>query len=357
MGSLFKPDIFSNPVPAFSPVRPEAVDAVMSAYERMFGSAPVSSIEQFGGNEVNSNNFKIVLESGRKLLLKRLPGSAKSPVMRRQLALIEWLAEKGTAIAPLLRSVEGRPFESWHSAYWCGFEFVDGNFFEGGLDQVEQASKAIGDMQLALSGVPESIVPPAKWDYDYQRLKAAADDMFARSSEWVGFFGEEGAASLSEAWQPRVLPALAQVEEMGGLLERSGVAVCHADLHPHNLLMGDGQFGAVIDFESFTRMPIATALGFATYKLMRQHCVAQGMDEADEAKIAADSRIFIDGVATASGRGEAAHNLQTGAVIELYRRMTIIFRLNLDQQNTAWNHVLTMHLNGLEEIPLIFGSP
>jgi Ser/Thr protein kinase RdoA (MazF antagonist) len=354
MGQLFKPDIFSQSTPVFGALSPKLLGTVLEC-GKFYGLEEATSVEQFGGNEVNSNNFKIIAP-GRKLLLKRLPGTAKAPVIRRQLALLEWLVLKGAAVAPLLRSRNGLPYLSWQDAYWCGFEFVEGDFFAGGQRQVEAAAHAIGDLQLALMHVPDSIAPPRKWDYDVPRLKAAAVDMEARSGDWPSFFGEDGAAALEQAWQSSVLGALAQVEESSHLLEGTGISVCHADLHPHNLLMNGDAIGAVIDFESFTKMPTVTALGFATYKLMRQHCVSQGLDESDAATIAGHSRIFIDGVAKALPSGEAAGLLRAGAVIELYRRMTIIFRLNLDQGNSAWNHVLSMHLAAMKEIPVIFGS-
>ena len=86
---LFRADLFSESVPRFvvppASIARRAQEILHRAYGRKVGR--VKSIEQHGGNEVNSNNFRITSSAGR-FLLKRVLRADIVPALDRQLRLM-----------------------------------------------------------------------------------------------------------------------------------------------------------------------------------------------------------------------------------------------------------------------------
>lgn len=357
MGGLFKADIFSVSRPIFSPV-PEHTDRVIRDVSRIFYPGSMSSIdriEQFGGNEINSNNFKLQTADG-SYLLKRLPEKTDVQLRRRQLSLMIWLNEKGGAVPRVVRNKSGEGIvASQDGSHWCLFDFVDGDFFKGGEQELLSTAFEIGRLQRALSTLPDSLKLPKKWDYgtasDAEAFRAAS----AGKQEWPKIFGKETSVFLSENWD-LVLRVSQELEEKNTQIQSAPVGMCHCDLHPHNILMNNGKLSAFIDFESFTLMPVSASLGYAGYKLIKQHTVSQGFSETFPDRIFDAAQRFLNGVH--EGGGSASFDLETFrllALAELFRRLLIVFRLNFVEGNNEWNHVLPMHLAGLGEIDIIFG--
>jgi Ser/Thr protein kinase RdoA (MazF antagonist) len=363
MLKIFQPDIFSSSKPHFCQIALGNVQMVLEVIDRFYsqnfccsqGLEPKVRLEQFGGNEINSNNFRLHSADG-VYLLKRLPLSADAVLIERQLALVEWLrGVHGLRLPVLLRTEDGNRLGKDEKSLWCLFEFLEGDFFAGGLDQLVETGREIGRLQSALRICPPELMPPQRWEYfttdDASVYKVTID----RRSEWPRLFGADLATllkdedeSVRQSWQ-----VLAGASTQLSKLEPMA---CHCDLHPHNLLMRGSTLAGFIDFDSFVKMPAEAALGFATFKLLRQHAVtvSQGVQNKDEIRKAMHAFLaaMAESTEAATLRPELLRDM---ALAEVFRRILVIFRLNLREANPAWNHVLPIHLAGLHELRVIFG--
>jgi Ser/Thr protein kinase RdoA (MazF antagonist) len=353
----FQPDIFSAASPQFSPITAASEAMVRAIVERCYPQAipTLTRLEQFGGNEINSNNFRLSGD-GAVLLLKRLPVNGDAAKLERQLELVEWLRQdEGIRLPVLIRTHDNRALGVDAQGLWCLFEFLEGDFFQGGMEQVLEMGREIGRLQVALRRCPSEMLPPSRWEYFTADDAAVYRAAFERRKEWSTVFDRVAASLLEEAsesvhrnWQElqATIPLLAQFSPMA----------CHCDLHPHNLLLRGARLSGFIDFESFVRMPAEAALGFATFKLLRQHAVAEALDAGGQVEIRRATQAFLAAMAE-SGEpcGRRPESLRSMALAEILRRLLVIFRLNLRDGNRAWNHVLPIHLCALQELEVILG--
>ena len=169
MRAIFQPDIFSVSTPRFHSIadgNERAVrDAMTHFYRGTIGDANAVRLEQFGGNEINSNNFRLTCADA-VYLLKRLPLSVDAGRIERQLQLVDWLRDVHNVRLPaLLRTQRGAALGKDDKALWCLFEFLDGDFFAGGFDQLVETGREIGRLQVALRLCPMELQPLARWAY------------------------------------------------------------------------------------------------------------------------------------------------------------------------------------------------
>lgn len=356
MLQLFAPDIFSGSRPVFGSAAAAAQELVTAVARDSYALGRIGPIEQFGGNEINSNNFKVDAAAGR-FLLKRLPRAADQQALQRQLELSAWLAVKQAVAVPrIVRTSGGELLSAALGYHWCLFEFVDGDFFSGGDQQLRSTAFEIGRLQSALGAAPAALVPPKKWSYGSPADQEILRETAACRQQWAEVFGKASRTMLDAGWE-RVARTAAELDARAGELRAASDAACHCDLHPHNLLVAHGSLRAFIDFESFVSMPVAAALGFAAYKLVRQHAVAVGLGAGQAAQIAAATRVFVTSLEQGGGRQQPVpQHLRLMAVAEIFRRLAVVLRLNVRERNPAWNHVLPMHLAALEELDIVYGA-
>lgn len=353
---LFQSDLFSNAVPTFSKATTAVEQDVRGVFSRHFPEqcARIESVAQFGGAEVNSNNFRLGSVSGN-YLLKRLPRRTNLELLRRQLELWAWLnEEKQMRVPKAIRNTNGERLFSSEDHHWCLFEFIEGHFFHGGREQMLSTGREIGRLQRALSSHPTSLSPPERWKYLTDDDEEVYSEASSCRDRWLNLFGKELAADLDQGW-----PLVSRIRDMLWLnrkqIETLVPTACHCDLHPHNILVDGRQLTAFIDFESLTLMPAAAALGFATYKLVRQHAASQRFSADDQQSLSRAGTEFIDSLQSGGCVLEPS-TLRLMATAEVFRRLLVILRLNLRDRNSAWNHVSRVHLAGLVEIELIFSS-
>lgn len=354
MAALFQADIFSISKPQFSQVRPDIGDLVRGVIRTRFASVlpELRAVSQFGGNELNSNNFRLAT-GGADFLLKRLPGAADAGALARQLSLLGWLHHAGVVVPRVVASDHGDALVAEAGFHWCLFNFVEGDFFAGGERELISTGRGIGLMQHALVDLPDALAPGKKWDYatsaDAEIFAAVRDHREQR--ERVA--GEGAGRLLIEQW-PRVVALAEELEERRGDVLSAPLGACHADLHPHNILVRDGQLAALVDFEAVIQMPLHASIGYAAYKLVKQHAVREGLADGDAAAIHAAARRFVAAIAEHAPAFADLERLRLMALAELFRRILVVFRLNLVDGNTVWNHVLPMHLAGTAEMEIIF---
>ncbi len=309
-----------------------------------WGLTPSSAIEQFGGAEINSHNFKVQTAHGT-WLCKRAPAEA-GPRLKQALALAAWLAPQHVEIPAPLPATDASLVVERGDWVWCVSPFIEGTFFHSGATAVQAAATATGRLHRLLAHAPVDLWPSTRWAYSFDDAAELLESAVKDRANWPQAFGPIPAEALGR-WSG-ALPAL--VDDLSDRIAAWGVDVrqpCHGDLHPHNLLMRDAEVVAIVDVDSLVVAPYPVTCGFARYKLVRQAASAGGDPVVLGRTFAQALRMF----------GPREHlddgTLRDGALAEICRRLLLVLRLHYREGNSRWNHVLQVHLSGLDEVAAI----
>lgn len=355
--NLFKPDRFSDPVPDYRAAESAVVDEAEHLLAEHFveRTGRIISVDQNGGAEINSKNLKIYTERGLFLLKKTDSSSADanfSTNLDKQLKLLAWLAERGQPVPQPMVSDEGALYVRNGGITWHLLSFIKGGYFSGTAEMIVPAGAAIGRLLNDLRGIPSALtsnhqLPDTRTiDADIiNRLRCAPD-------AWPTLFGDADAKLIKENWD-LIIETDHDLEEHWSEMQESRVQPAHMDLHPHNIIMHGNEVAGFLDFDSCRMAPVARAVGFATYKLMRQACARGGESTAIDP--AGTTHAFLEALVSEFAMSDRErHILPYQAKAEVMRRLALILRLNLEIQDFGWNWVLPMHLSGLHEIDRLF---
>lgn len=345
--AIFEPDIFSASRQITSKISDEKEREITGLLGKYFNSLIDShvNIQQFGGMEINSNNYLIRDKNSAFVLKKFNVLSDKSrQLVINQLDLAMKVKEAGLPLPNLLKpdGSDAVLFEE-HGAQWALMDFIEGDFFTGAYEEHRNTIKVVLDLWDTLSVIKPMPELPMIHPVDTDDI-----DLLGQIHRTRGF--SDGFPGLSESGLQNVLRQieceLLEVLTIGNDLIPS-CAACHIDMHPHNLLTKNSELVAILDIESFQTAPKYVALAFNLFKQSRQAVVFQKLDNIKindlkrEVYQELESRNVISDVS----------KLKVYAKAEILRRIFIILRLNL-QGDYRWNHVLPIQINALKEANL-----
>jgi Ser/Thr protein kinase RdoA (MazF antagonist) len=351
MKPAFKPDLFSVSRPGWSSADGEALSAMDTILSCLpAGCAPLTaSPEQSGALNINSNNFRLTGPKGR-FLLKAWPVDKKADDILPILRLMAWLSDEGLPVAPALSFADGQRASHGNGRLWSLFPFVDGDYFSGGGRELEAVAGMAGRLTAILSVCPSDLHPAPGPEH-----LSDADDLVmqraaAARARWSELFGPEYAALLEGLWD-ELEGEWRRLRGEKGSTDAGPCQPAHFDLHPHNWLVKDGAVAAILDFEACKTMRVGHALSFAGLKCCRQAMVPLG--DASPREIGARySRALCDAYpAFAPLTGQ----IRDWALAEVFRRICIILRLNIDNGDKRWNKVLPIQLGHVAECHALFG--
>lgn len=349
---MFKPDIFSNRIPIYSPSSAQDKETVASLVHRNYSNIGNLSpqVLQSGGLEVNSNNF-LIFCANESYILKRgwfkLQQDLKP--IEQQIKLANWLRQAGSDLPVIIQSDNHSNLViEPDSSYWFLMRYVDASFYSGLSNELHAATESMRRLFLHLKDAP----PEMHLDYMIHAPNAASVDILSSlekiKSDWHHLFSDT-AKLLEKSWK-HIRHDLDNVILIEPEISKS-VGLAHIDLHPHNILMSKQKVSVILDLGSFATAPILSSLAFNLFKLSRQAAVSRqgNINDSDfvKQKNQAILTLVSDGLIT------NPHNVAQYAKVEILRRMLIIFKLNLES-NSRWNHVLPIQINALKEAELLF---
>lgn len=346
---LFAPDIFSRPRPAFHPAGDDLKADIESILRQHYDFAQdqIQSIEKLEGLEINSRNFKVKTAT-RTYALKKAGIQAKENDVAAQLSLSQFMLQQGVPFPHIIKTVADNFYaQDGEGRLWILSDFVEGTYFTGTRPQLDVTARIIAGLQSQLekSGQAQSL-PLFSAVNSWQATAEIFTELFERSSEWENLFPTPEADVLLR--ERAVLERLFQLTAERQKNFTSYIVPVHIDLHPHNILIGDGDVPVIVDIDSLQRADRTQSLGFAIFKLVRQHIVQER-----PADLAAPAHEFFRllNITDADIPLYAAK-----ATAEVLRRIGIIASLNMHKANRDWNAVLYIQLAALHEIPHIFAT-
>lgn len=354
-GGLFGRDQFSDSLPVFSLVsgdkRAEVVD-ILKLYDLSLDLDSLV-VSQVGSFEINSNNF--LLECNEQSFILKLHNHLPEELvadLEKQSTLNMQLYKIGASCAAPIVSNSGKYLSSGgfnHSVSLTSY--VDGSYFTG-LEELNTIGEDVGLFHAQLNKIEQTVPFVKQYPFipkeNIESFETVLDDFHSilphlnhKSQNLLN----ESLGYLNIIWE--------DVKFIMDYSKESDVSLFHLDLHPHNMIMGKEGVRAFIDLDSLVLGPMDIMIGFSSFKLVRQaicHRLKFGSVSPSELLNSYLGGIYVHLPKLEQSRAK----IKNFARAEVCRRIAIIFRLNLVDNNPIWNHVLDIQLRGLQEIEILF---
>lgn len=345
----FESDYFSANKPIWHDCFGERADNIRTLIVNFFPALGESiyDIKQVGGIEINSNNFCIETSEG-KFLLKKWGNSLTYAEIVGICELSSNLSSKKIPVSTLIPAFDQSLAIKYNNQVWSLFKFDEGLFFSGSIQELISVAEAVGllfnnlaEINLNFGGLK---MPEMRSLNDFKLFK----DYFSNPVDVHNIFQEKDRELLisnKELLQKEVELVFNSDINLGRF------QFSHFDLHPHNILMKDGELSSFLDLDSIRLMHSGYALGFVSLKLCRQSVVNTGKTPKEIADI-------WMGVLSQSmtQNNQWIPFISELAIADVLRRIAIILRLNIVDRNPQWNAFLSVQLNHLQEARLLFNS-
>ena len=347
--NLFEPDFFSSSKPVWYDCledRSNEIRKLVSLYFPFLGKLE-NKVKQVGGIEINSNNYCIENLKG-KFLLKKWGISLNLNDISGICELTSSLTKRNLPVSKIIPAFNQSLVISYNNQYWSLFQFDNSDFYSGTVQELKSVAQAIGILFSNLSKIDDNLVSLKKPDIcssnDYQLFKDFFDN-----PEVVYNVIKDSEVELLELNKNILQNEIELV--FNSNLNLGIFQFSHFDLHPHNILVNNGEVTSFLDLDSIRKMESGYALGFASLKLCRQSVVKNGLKPKEVADIwlnnlgefLPDNKDFFPFI------GDLA-------IAEVLRRIAIILRLNIVDGNQQWNAFLPVQLNHLQEARLLFNN-
>lgn len=344
----FSPDIFSSPRPKWMSGSIDSSNGLSSLIHYLPGDfcSGNTSIEYAGGLEINSSNFRLSI-NGESILVKRWSKAAEETQLLRILGTMVLLADSGMPVPRPINFSNENSLLLLDGYYWSCYPFMDGDYFSGKGDEINNAAFITAKLTEVLSKLPNELIPESGplhlTDADNQIL----NEIDGLRSKWNEFFGAEYKDLLEDSWVS-LIDNWHRIRKVK--IDAGPVLPVHFDLHPHNMIFNNSEASAILDFESCKMMQVGYALAFAGLKQCRQAIAFKGNPSLA-------NEIGKNYLNVLSSNLELSkpwiNNFCDLAMAEIIRRICIIFRLNI-KGNREWNRVLPVQLAHLYEAKALF---
>lgn len=340
----------------------ENLALVSLLYKKTGLSEKIISVHQPSSSaEINSQNFKITLESGKKLLLRRchrLQGQEKYNSLYKMLNILRKEDVRVLEFDPL---TEGKvPYFEMVSLEekicWVFFKYIDAErYYSGKQNELADAAEQIGKMHVCLKkhysqemAIPCDAAPadnhvgPFLRRHDWEKYLKTIRTRIERgeADEYDKMF-LEGKQVIEEA--------VDYVERKYNLLEdKEDFQNIHFDLNSLNFLVDKEQKVTIMDFDEVKVGNIYSDIGFAFHRLITT-CIEQG-----EKNILATIQNFV--AAYRKGNPQLKFDSEK-LVIATYNRALWNIRKNLslkyDQGSRDWLSSIPVNIKRLKQVKFL----
>jgi Ser/Thr protein kinase RdoA (MazF antagonist) len=354
---LFDEDIFSVGNPSFSRLRRSREKDVAKLFAYHYSNLTLDDVKiyQNNGNEINANNYRIDI-SGKSYLYKNFIALKDVGMLAQTFDICEHLNSSKVPVPQLIQTKCGEFCHLDESGkMWCLMEFKRGKYFSGESNaELISVGTAIGRLSVQLRNYNINKYPLRQIQH-FNGYESTYVKMAENRLRWVSMFGSSNAKYLEANWLSVGKVCEFILKQQNSFID-VGRYANHIDLHPHNILVLDGAVSSIVDMDSIAMDYKCVPIAFALFKLIRQ-AISNRLKRGESSTIKFLPSLCFDSVAQEDPEILGLRSsLYLGAMMEIYRRLNGIFDLNLSAHNTRWNHVLSIHLKGLQECEMIFND-
>jgi len=303
-------------------------------------------VRQNSGREINSNNFKLIIDS-KKFILKKWSKKIKKSEIKKIINLMLWLNNQRIK-APIPQKFKNNHYIIKNkNVFWSYFNYIDGNHFKGKLNEMKDVGKFIGLLFNKLKKYP---VKPIKKTFKYFSKEDDNIIKFLNKnlSKLDSFFSKKHAKQLKKRL-PEIIE-LFKILKNKKIKKRKKIVV-HMDIHPHNIIMKNNKVNAILDLESCIKGEIGYALSYAILKICKQ-TVVFNKKKSNQTNI---KEIFIKEIKKNYKINKSTeNNLYFYALSEVIRRLIVMFKLSIKKNDRSWNNVIPIQLGHINECKIFF---
>ena len=293
---LFQPNNHSKWRISYRSVDESANRDIVSIIEEKYSQSgdKVKSVEQVDEIEVNSNNFKVVLESSggsRIILLRRIRNERDPAKIVEFYRVTGYLEGKGVKVPDVIKTNHrGSDY------FYVAFEFLPADHYRGTGIELASAAGEFGKMDSALASLPEPerLKKLIQFPKKITQLREFSKEIWKEIFEAVKKHKSTGPEPEFDerllSFRVFILEAIASTPP--GKYVHLPEQVIHFDLHPHNLLTDGTQLLAILDFDSLRFMERIRGVAFALHRMVRQYIIYEKLPITKEAVAGAKELFF-----------------------------------------------------------------
>ena len=347
---IFKPDIFSNKIPNWHLIS----DQDYKYFEKILNFIPkkyisnLSKVYYSGAFEINSSNYKFESPDGKFILLKKWPIDNSYQKIEKIQRLINWLHKKKIPV-PYSGFFSNKSHVLLFDGFLWSFSlFISGNYYSGSTNEFESVAKISGKLTNVLFDLPSELMPELGPPHLSEKDDFIISKMLEERKNWVKYFGCDNANLINKHWN--------YIYDTWKFLYKNKfnlgpILPCHIDMHPHNLIANNGKICAILDFDSCKKSFLGCSLAFNALKQCRQF-----LSQNNQIKTYKKSRNFYlkNLLSEISLKEVSEYDFLNLSKIEIMRRLCLIFKINLIDKNTQWNHIIQIQITHLYESDELF---
>ena len=347
---IFEPDIFSKKTPVWNRITGKEINIFKDLCKHIpkLYVLDIAAVYYSGAFEINSNNYRIESTDGKSILLKKWPLGTKEKSVDKIQRLTNWLSDKNIPVPFSGVFVDESFVLHFEEALWSFNLFNNGNYYTGSDNELESVAKITGKLAITLFDLPSELAPEKGPLHLSSNDDFIINKMAVERDNWSNYFGVENASLLNLHWD-YIYSTWNNLYKND--LTCGPIVPCHFDMHPHNLIAKDGEIVAVLDFDSCKKIPLGYSLAFNALKQCRQF-VSLNKEKTSYNEVV---DIYLRNLISEIPLKEvSSYDFLSLSKVEVMRRICLIFRINLMDNNSKWNHVLPIQIAHLYESDKLF---
>lgn len=300
----------------------------------------IKSIYISRATEINSKN--IMIEGvHNSLIIKKFEKKNKKE-LDNKIVIYKKIKEKNLPGPQIINTNVGYFFDMSNNELGIALEYIKGNYFNGAKNELEKTSLSISKL---MDGTRSIKLDSHNIEHIFPSNSGELIELFMKSLPIFKQFTNTERSFIKENYK-KISLIEKDILERISIFDNINFELLHRDIHPHNILINKSNV-VLIDTESIlpTKWPIA--IGFAAFKLLRQFCVRNTLDNHNVNLM----HKFVHNLVRTIDIDESEYEiLFLGAKIEILRRILVIMKGNLNNNISPWNSVLDIQIRALFEI-------
>ncbi len=357
---VFAQDNFSIPSITFRPMDFSEGEHFTEVLNHYFTNYRVQSWSRLNHPEINSVNYKVVVESDgvtKNILLRQYKSLSDYEQIVFYLNTIETLSTYGVPVTQTLKSLNGEAAVQFGSDVFALFVFLEGEYFSPREDNLTAVAKALAQLHNGFDQLPPNVGRTIEQysqqtnvyynivrDYsvnDFEQIRASIETQSVISSD------EAEILKKILDWILTVRTLKEKKKELDAL--PSGLI--HSDVHPHNILMAGSNVKAIVDFDAMRISQRARDVGMALYWFGRQLLLDKNDEEARE-QAPKIRELFLEQYTDVRQLSAAEYGAMPWLVREEYiKKLLLVLKAVYLQHNETWKKDLGKFIMAFEELP------
>ena len=318
---------------------------ILNSFFKIFNINKISKIKKIDALGISSNNYYFNYKNKNYVLKKYINRDKKS--LEKIANIMDWLKSKKLPIQKPIRTNKNKFTLQKNKKNWRLVEYIEGKTFSGSIKQFQDTSKIIGKLSKILNKYPKKKLIEHKY-FSKQDFKIIIF-MNKNNNKLDKYFGKTYSLLLNKHWK-YFLNCWNKLKSFKS--DFGPKQLIHNDLHPHNLIIRNEKLKGILDWEACLLMPSGISIAYAGLKICKQTLIYNRKISphliGDEYK-----KIMIRFSCLDENVVNRFYELSQ---IEVLRRLCMIFKSAILNNDKRWNKIIPIQLGHLYETKELFNK-